>query len=46
MDLTTGELEKIDYEPLLNPRYSSAITVVGDELYIWAVEEINMVSKN
>ena len=34
MDLTTGELEKIDYEPLLNPRYSSAITVVGDELYI------------
>ena len=29
-----GELEKIDYEPLLNPRYSSAITVVGDELYI------------
>ena len=34
MNAATGELEKINYEPLLNPRYSSAITVVGDELYI------------
>lgn len=30
----TGAVENIAYEPLLNPRYSSAIAVVGDELYI------------
>ena len=30
----TGEMEMINYDPLLNPRYSSAVAVVGDELYI------------
>lgn len=34
MNSVTGEMEKIDYEPLLDPRYSSAITIVGDELYV------------
>ena len=34
MNSSTGEMEMINYEPLLNPRYSSAIAIVGDELYI------------
>lgn len=34
MKVTTGEVEMITYEPVLAPRYSSAITIVGDELYV------------
>lgn len=34
MKVTTGEVEMITYEPVLAPRYSSAIAIVGDELYV------------
>lgn len=34
MNSVTGDMTKIDYTPLIDPRYSSAITVVGDELYV------------
>ena len=34
MSPVTGEMEMIDYVPSLNPRYSSALAIVGDELYI------------
>lgn len=35
MNPTTGTIKTINYEPLLSPRYSSAVAVVGDELYIF-----------
>ncbi|WP_291529346.1 hypothetical protein [Bacteroides sp. UBA939] len=34
MNFIAEKMEVIQYEPLLNPRYSSAVAVVGDELYI------------
>lgn len=34
MKPATGKVKNIIYEPLLDPRYSSAMAVVGDELYI------------
>ena len=35
LKVTTGEVEKVEYEPLLSPRYSAALSIVGDELYIF-----------
>jgi len=31
----TGELEKVEYEPQLEPRFASAMAAVDDELYIF-----------
>lgn len=35
LKVTTGEIGKVTYEPLLSPRYSATLSVVGDELYVF-----------
>ena len=35
LKVTTGEIEKVDYSPLLAPRYSATLAVDGDELYVF-----------
>lgn len=35
LNVTTRQIEEVAYAPAVSPRFSSAMTVVGDELYIF-----------
>lgn len=46
MKVGMKQVEEVAYTPVISPRYSSAAAIVGDELYILVVVEINRESKN
>lgn len=35
LNAVTGEITEVEYAPLLEPRYSSAAAIVGDELFVF-----------
>lgn len=46
MKVGTKQIEGVTYSPAISPRYSSAAAIVGDELYLLAVVEIDRESKS